>query len=74
MPLDLGSLVGGSSQELTEHDRRLAELHVKRGDLLAAVEERHVEKVEAGAGRYRAVLQISEADGRRYVDKGWRLV
>ena len=29
---------------------------------------------EAGAGRYRAVLQISEADGVRYVDKGWRIV
>ena len=29
--------------------------------------------VEAGAGSYRAVVQISEVAGRRYVDKGWRL-
>jgi hypothetical protein len=29
--------------------------------------------VEAGAGAYRAVVQISEVDGRRYVDKGWRV-
>jgi predicted AlkP superfamily pyrophosphatase or phosphodiesterase len=29
--------------------------------------------VEAGAGAYRAVVQISEVDGRRYVDKGWRI-
>jgi len=28
---------------------------------------------EAGAGRYRAVVQISEVDGVRYVDKGWRI-
>jgi len=26
------------------------------------------------AGTYRAALQISEADGRRYVDKSWRIV
>jgi len=29
--------------------------------------------VQAGAGAYRAVVQISEVDGRRYVDKGWRV-
>ena len=29
--------------------------------------------VEGGAGAYRAVVQISEVDGRRYVDKGWRI-
>ena len=28
---------------------------------------------DACAGAYRATLQISEVDGRRYVDKGWRL-
>ena len=28
--------------------------------------------VEAAAGVYRAIVQISEVDGRRYVDKGWR--
>jgi hypothetical protein len=26
------------------------------------------------AGDYRAALQISEVDGRRYVDKSWRIV
>ena len=35
--------------------------------------ETRVHAAEAGAGRYRAVLQTSEADGRRYVDKGWRV-
>ena len=29
--------------------------------------------VQAGAGAYRAAVQISEVDGRRYVDKGWRI-
>ena len=29
--------------------------------------------VQAGAGAYRAVVQISEVDGRRYVGKGWRV-
>ena len=28
--------------------------------------------VEAAAGAYRGIVQISEVDGRRYVDKGWR--
>jgi arylsulfatase A-like enzyme len=27
---------------------------------------------EAAAGAYRAIVQVSEVDGRRYVDKGWR--
>jgi arylsulfatase A-like enzyme len=34
--------------------------------------ETRVHTTEAGAGRYRAHLQVSEVDGRRYVDKGWR--
>jgi hypothetical protein len=25
------------------------------------------------AGPYRAALQVSEVDGRRYVDKSWRI-
>jgi arylsulfatase A-like enzyme len=29
--------------------------------------------VEGSVGAYRAVIQISEVDGRRYVDKGWRI-
>ena len=35
--------------------------------------ETRVHTTEAGAGAYRAVVQISEVDGRRYVDKGWRV-
>jgi arylsulfatase A-like enzyme len=34
--------------------------------------ETRVHRAEAGAGAYRAVVQVSEVDGRRYVDKGWR--
>jgi predicted AlkP superfamily pyrophosphatase or phosphodiesterase len=34
--------------------------------------ERRVHVAEAGAGRYRAIVQVSEVEGRRYVDKGWR--
>ena len=37
-----------------------------------AVETR-AHTVEASAGAYRAVVQVSEVEGRRYVDKGWRL-
>ena len=37
-----------------------------------AVETR-IHVAEAGAGAYRAVVQVSEVDGRRYVDKGWRV-
>jgi predicted AlkP superfamily pyrophosphatase or phosphodiesterase len=37
-----------------------------------AVETR-IHTTEAGAGIYRAVVQTSEVDGRRYVDKGWRV-
>ena len=37
-----------------------------------AVETR-LHTTEAGAGRYRAVVQISDVDGVRYVDKGWRI-
>jgi arylsulfatase A-like enzyme len=33
--------------------------------------ERRVHTVAAGA--YRAAVQVSEVDGRRYVDKGWRI-
>jgi arylsulfatase A-like enzyme len=33
-----------------------------------------VHTVEAAAGAYRAVVQMSEVDGRRYLDKGWRVV
>jgi arylsulfatase A-like enzyme len=36
--------------------------------------ETRVYTTEASAGAYRAVVQISEVDGRRYVDKGWRVV
>ena len=32
-----------------------------------------VHTTQAAAGRYRAVVQISEVDGRTYVDKGWRV-
>jgi predicted AlkP superfamily pyrophosphatase or phosphodiesterase len=35
--------------------------------------ETRVHTTEAGAGAYRAVVQTSEVDGRRYVDKGWRV-
>jgi arylsulfatase A-like enzyme len=34
--------------------------------------ETRVHTVEAG--RYRAALQVSEVDGRRYVDKSWRVL
>jgi predicted AlkP superfamily pyrophosphatase or phosphodiesterase len=36
--------------------------------------ETRAHTAEAAAGRYRAVVQISEVDGRRYVDKGWRIM
>ena len=36
----------------------------------SAVDTR-VHTVEAGV--YRAAIQVSEADGRRYVDKSWRI-
>ena len=34
--------------------------------------ETRIHTVEAGA--YRAAIQISEVEGRRYVDKSWRIV
>jgi len=35
--------------------------------------ETRVHTTEAAAGAYRAVVQVSEVDGRRYLDKGWRV-
>jgi arylsulfatase A-like enzyme len=35
--------------------------------------ETRLHRTGASAGAYRAVVQISEVDGRRYIDKGWRL-
>jgi arylsulfatase A-like enzyme len=35
--------------------------------------ETRLHTTEAGAGAYRAVVQIAEVAGRRYVDKGWRV-
>jgi hypothetical protein len=35
--------------------------------------ETRVHTAEAGGGLYRAVVQTSEVEGRRYVDKGWRV-
>ena len=35
--------------------------------------ETRVHTAAAAAGAYRAVVQVSEADGRRYLDKGWRV-
>jgi arylsulfatase A-like enzyme len=53
--------------------RVLREAFVGGPDEEQVVVETRAHTTEAGAGRYRAVLQVSEVDGRRYVDKGWRV-
>ena len=54
--------------------RVLREAFVDGPDEDQVVVETRVSTTEASAGRYRAVVQTSEVDGRRYVDKGWRIV
>jgi arylsulfatase A-like enzyme len=51
--------------------RVLAEALVGGPDEEQIAVDTRVHTVEAGA--YRAALQISTVDGRRYVDKSWRL-
>jgi arylsulfatase A-like enzyme len=51
--------------------RVLREAFVDGPDAEQVVAVTRVHTVEAGA--YRAALQVSEVDGRRYVDKSWRL-
>ena len=52
--------------------RVLAEALRDGPDAAKVAVERHTHTVEAGA--YRAALQVSTVDGRRYVDKSWRIV
>jgi arylsulfatase A-like enzyme len=54
--------------------RVLREALVSGPDEEQVAVETRVHVAQAGAGAYRAVVQISEVDGRRYVDKGWRAV
>ena len=53
--------------------RVLREALVDGPDVETVPVETRIHAAEAGAGAYRAVVQISEVDGRRYVDKGWRV-
>jgi arylsulfatase A-like enzyme len=64
-------LLGDTRAESTMQGRALLEALVDGPDPEQVVVETHALRVERGA--YRAVLQISEMGGRRYVDKGWRL-
>jgi len=60
-----------------EFARRTRALYPDREALVDGPDEEQVPTeirvlvVERGA--YRALLQVSEVEGRRYVDKGWRL-
>jgi arylsulfatase A-like enzyme len=53
--------------------RVLREALVDGPDAEQVAFETRVHVAEAAAGAYRAVVQVSEVDGRRYVDKGWRV-
>jgi arylsulfatase A-like enzyme len=51
--------------------RVLVEALAGRPDAEQVAADTHAHTVDAGA--YRAALQMSTVDGRRYVDKSWRM-
>jgi len=73
--IDFAHLHARTNGGLTDADgldgRVLAEALEGGPDPEQIAVDTHVHTVEAGA--YRAALQLSEVDGRRYVDKSWRI-
>jgi hypothetical protein len=70
--LGVGQAAGASGEGAVALDGRVLSEALEGGpDPERVTQETRVLTTEAGV--YRAAIQLSEVDGRRYVDKSWRI-